>query len=122
MSDENEFIPKNPRNLRACVTLTPKEYRKIKLMQIRTGKSIPELLREAYRKGGMAQPTLPPTDQAAVIRELKETGAILNEAVKQANSGNLDDIESTIQETKNRLRTLMSFCGLPVTPKPEPKE
>ena len=117
MSNKKEIkLPANRRDRQTGIKFTATEYAKIKKDSLKTGMSIPQLLREAYRKNPTPKPRLTENEGAKALREIKEANELLNKAAKRANSGFQTDIAAEIDVALGRFRTLKSYLGLDDAP------
>ena len=95
--------------------LTPDEFALLKEQSERTGRSMSDLIRAAWKKMKIVE--LPPADFQETVVQLRRIGSDLNQLNRAANAGetNIPEIKSVLSEIAaidKRLTKILSGGGL----------
>lgn len=95
--------------------LTPDEFALLKEQSERTGRSMSDLIRAAWKKMKIVE--LPPADFSETVVQLRRIGSDLNQLTRAANAGkvNIPEIRKTLSEISaldRKLTKILSGGGL----------
>ena len=95
--------------------LTPDEFALLKEQSERTGRSMSDLIRAAWKKMKIVE--LPPADFSETVVQLRRIGSDLGQLTRAANAGdvNIPDIRKTLSEISaldRKLTKILSGGGL----------
>ena len=95
--------------------LTPDEFALLKEQSERTGRSMSDLIRAAWKKMKIVE--LPPADFSETVVQLRRIGSNLNQLNRAANAGEVDipeikSVLSKIAVVDKRLTKILSGGGL----------
>jgi len=95
--------------------LTPDEFALLKEQSERTGRSMSDLIRAAWKKMRIVE--LPPADFTETVVQLRRIGSDLGQLTRAANAGdvNIPDIRKTLSEISaldRKLTKILSGGGL----------
>jgi uncharacterized protein (DUF1778 family) len=95
--------------------LTPDEFALLKEQSERTGRSMSDLIRAAWKKMKIVE--LPPADFQETVVQLRRIGSDLGQLTRAANAGdvNIPDIRKTLSEISaldRKLTKILSGGGL----------
>ena len=108
-------MTKNNRGVVIKVRLTAEEKDLLKEQSERTGRSMSDLIRAAWKKMKIVE--LPPADFTETVVQLRRIGSDLNQLNRAANAGetNIPEIKSVLNEiaaVDKRLTKILSGGGL----------
>ncbi|MBO4868625.1 MAG: hypothetical protein J5585_02810 [Clostridia bacterium] len=95
--------------------LTPDEFALLKEQSERTGRSMSDVIRSAWKKMKIVE--LPPADFQETVVQLRRIGSVLGQLTRAANAGevNIPEIKSVLSEiavVDKRLTKILSGGGL----------
>lgn len=95
--------------------LTPDEFALLKEQSARTGRSMSDLIRAAWKKMKIVE--LPPADFTETVVQLRRIGSDLNQLTRAANAGEVNNPEiksvlSEIAAVDKKLTKILSGGGL----------
>ena len=89
-----------------CVRMNAKEYERIRKESQSTGKSVPELLREAYFSSAPRKVLMNREDVVTLRKDLSRIGNNINQVAKKVNSGLLSGWNNTLDLVLVQFETL----------------
>ncbi len=89
-----------------CVRMSPQEYTRIRNESANSGKSIPELLREAYFNSPPRKVLVTEKDLAILRNDMGKIGNNLNQIVRKLNAGFVHGWSNTLDLVFEQFKTL----------------
>ena len=108
-------MPENKHCFMLRVRLTDEEHALLKEQSDRTGRSMSDLIRAAWKRMKIVE--LPPADFSETVVQLRHIGNILNQLTRAANAGdvNIPEIKTVLSEivaVDKKLSKILSGGGL----------
>ena len=97
------------RRRRTCVTLTRKEFKKLKKESATTGKSIQTLLKEEFFRHPPIKPLMDDQASASLIRELQGIVGESGQLAEDLKNGRWDGHSQKLVRVADRIRTVRKF-------------
>ena len=89
-----------------CVRMSSQEYSRIRKESKNTGKSIPELLREAYFSSPPRKVLVTKNDLIILRKDINKIGNNLNQIARKVNSGFMSGWNNTLERIFEEVRIL----------------